>query len=120
MVRWWKYLGTKEFFEVYCKLIHTAKAGNTIHYEDIAQIMGLPLSGNYMAREVGEMLGVISTIEHFLGRPMLSAVVVRKDTGEPGDGFFELAENLGKFNPNSQQKKSSFWQQELQNVYNTW
>ena len=72
-----------------------------------------------MAREVGEMLGVISTIEHFLGRPMLSAVVVRKDTGKPGNGFFELAKSLGKFNPNSQ-RKNSFWQQELQNVYNTW
>ena len=119
MVKWWKHLGTREFFEVYCKLIHTAKARTTTHYEDIAQIMGLPLSGNYMAREVGEMLGIISTVEHFLGRPMLSVVVVRQDTGEPGNGFFELAENLGKFNPNSE-GKSSFKEQELQNVYETW
>ena len=119
MVRWWKYLGKKEFFEVYCKLIQIAKASNVVHYDDIAQTMGLPLSGNYMARQVGEMLGIISTIEHFFGRPMLSAVVVRKDTGEPGDGFFELAEELGKFNPNSQQR-NSFWRQELQDVYSTW
>ncbi len=119
MVKWWKYLGRKEFFEVYCKLIEAAKGKAVIHYENIAQIMNLPSSGNYMAREVGEMLGIISALEHFFGRPMLSAVVVRKDTGEPGDGFFELAESLGKFNPASQ-ARSSFWRQEVQDVYNTW
>jgi hypothetical protein len=49
----------------------------------------------------GQMLGLypklghISVYEHQHGRPLLSALVVRKATGRPGAGFAELASQLG-------------------------
>lgn len=114
-----KYRGKKEFYEVYCKLIETAKQEAIICYgKDIATIMNLPTQGEHMAREVGQILGEISECEHNNKRPLLSSVVVREDTKSPGEGFFKLARQLGKLEPN--QDKATFWQNELQDVYNTW
>ena len=70
-----------------------------------------------MAREVGQLLGEISEWEHNHGRPLLSAVVIRKDTGMPGEGFFSLAKQLKICQG---QNKQSLRQKELKNVYSTW
>jgi len=45
-------------------------------------------------KEIGAILGEISEFEHNNGRPLLSAVVLSK-SGEEGDGFFKLCEELG-------------------------
>jgi hypothetical protein len=45
-------------------------------------------------RFIGRMLYHIATYEQRLGRPMLTSLVV-KSSGQPGDGFFELAEEYG-------------------------
>lgn len=115
-----KYFGKKEFGNVYCKLIEVAREHKTVSYGKIAQIMGIPQSGNYMGRETGQMLGEISQFEHKHKRPLLSAVVVKSDLKIPGDGFFRLANNLGKFKGGSKQDKIEFWKQERQAVYTTW
>jgi len=73
-----------------------------------------------MANEIGHITGEINEYEHRHGRPMLSAVVVTKDTGMPGGGFFVLASSLGKFNGDSEQEKRTFLESELEEVYNTW
>lgn len=119
MVQWWKCVQRREFIEVYCTLIGVAKSESTISYQEIAKIMNLGSAGNYMAKEVGEMVGTISLTEHIFQRPLLSAVVVRRDTNEPGKGFFELAESLGVFDSNNQ-AQTDFWKQELQKVYGVW
>jgi len=41
-------------------------------------------------------LGQISVEEDAAGRGMLSALVVHKDDGRPGQGFFDLAKRLGR------------------------
>ena len=51
---------------------------------------------------------------------MLSAVVIRKDWGMPGDGFFECAKNLGYFVGNKGEEKKIFWQNEIKKVYREW
>ncbi len=112
-----KYFSTQEFLKVYYKLIRTAQKGKVVYYEDIARIMQLPARGDYMAREVGQMLGEISEWEHNQGRPMLSGVVIRKDKEIPGEGFFTLAKQLKIFKGRN---KQSLWQKELKDVYNAW
>jgi hypothetical protein len=63
-----------------------------------------------------ELLCSISTAENRAGRGMLSAVVVRGDTGLPGDGFFKLAGKLGfKY-----EDERAFWEQERAKVYVAW
>jgi hypothetical protein len=42
------------------------------------------------------LLGQISVEEDAAGRGMLSALVVHKDDGMPGQGFFDLAQRLGR------------------------
>jgi hypothetical protein len=43
-------------------------------YQDIAVILGVPIQGEHLAKDVGYLLGEISEDEVLNGRPMLSAV----------------------------------------------
>lgn len=66
-------------------------------------------------RLMGRMLYHIATYEQRLGRPMLTALVV-KASGLPGDGFFELAEQFGRDVSDNDQ----MWSQELERVREFW
>ncbi|HWP91546.1 MAG TPA: hypothetical protein VNN20_05050 [Thermodesulfobacteriota bacterium] len=59
------------------------------------------------------MLGEISTTEHNAGRPLLSAIVVRRDDNMPGNGFFELADELGY----DISDDTLFWADQLKKVF---
>jgi hypothetical protein len=111
-----KYWGNKEYALVYAELIAAAKYRGTVTYQEIAQIMGLPLSGNHMSREVGWILGEISEYELENGRPMLSAIAVGVN-GKPGQGFFEWAKKLGRL---TTEDEWAFWESECKAVYDTW
>ena len=114
-----KYRGSKEYLLVYCELIQAARYKGVTNYQAVAKIMSLPLTGNYMAKETGQMLGKISEDELKHGRPMLSVLVVGT-SGLPGAGFFALARQLGKLQDDSPAAERSFWEQEKAAVYNTW
>ena len=86
-------------------------------YQDIANIMGLPLSGNRMGSEVGHILGEISEDEVGAGRPMLSSVAVGVN-GKAGPGFYTLARELGRFSPKSDEM--AFWEHERSAAYAAW
>jgi hypothetical protein len=118
-----KYFGEPAFNGVYCKLIEKARNKQIIHYEEVAVIMGKKYEekmGHYWANETGHMLREICEYEHKHNRPMLSAIVVLKDDGIPGKGFFELARGLEKLTSVSKQDEKTFWKQELLEVYKTW
>ena len=115
-----KYRGTKRYHLVYGELIRAAQYRGLTTYQAIAQIMGLPLTGQHMGSEIGKILGEISEDELRLGRPMLSAVAVGV-TGVPGQGFYGLAEQLGKLQPHATEaEKRRFWEQERDAVYEAW
>jgi hypothetical protein len=111
-----KYRGTKEYSLVYTELIIAAKYRGTVTYQEIAKIIGLPLQGNHMGGEIGQLLGEISEDEATAGRPMLSAIAVSVD-GSLGKGFYTLARQLGKLQDEDDQ---AFWEKERQLVYDTW
>lgn len=111
-----KYRGTKEYALVYCELITAAKYRGTVTYQEIAKMMGIPLSGNYMSSLLGHILGEISEDEIANGRPMLSAIAVGIN-GLPGAGFYTLARDLGKL---SDQSDEDFWEAEKKAVYEAW
>ncbi len=114
-----KYFGSDIFDKVYCELIHAARNKQPITYgKEIAEIMGLLPSGDYMAKETGQILGEISEYEHLHNRPLLSAVVVRGDKKMPGEGFFTLARELGELE--EKMDEWTFWKRELKGVYDTW
>jgi hypothetical protein len=114
-----KYRGHKIYHLVFHELLTAARYRGLITYQEIAQLMGLPMTGNYMGHEVGFVLGEISEDEVAHGRPMLSALAVGV-SGEPGDGFYTWAEDLGRLKDDSKKAHKQFWDQERQAVYDTW
>lgn len=66
---------------------------------------------------LAQMLGEISLEEDRSGRGMLSAIVVHKyGDQEPGQGFFEFAEILGR----DISDKLKFWVNEVKAIYSYW
>lgn len=114
-----KYRGTTNYFRVYAVLVQAAERRGLVTYQEIAQIMGLPLRGSYMGSEVGNMIGVISENEVGYGRPMLSAIVVGVNN-KPGSGFFTWARELGRLKSDDPADEMPFWESEKQAVYEVW
>lgn len=114
-----KYRGTVTYHLVYCLLITAARGRGTVTYQEIAEIMGLPMRGNYMSRETGGMVGTISKDEVANGRPMLSAIVVGVG-GKPGRGFYNLAWGLSRLQGKGKEAEERFWEEEKQAVYEAW
>lgn len=69
---------------------------NYIHYQELCREcgLGLDMSKPEDRKEIGHILGVISTFEFKKSRPLLSALVVSTNF-EEGDGFFKLCVELG-------------------------
>jgi hypothetical protein len=79
---------------------------STIHFEPDAHIFH-------------ELIGQISREENLEGRGMLSVVVVHKSgdrRGQPGDGFFTLAQELGR----DTHDRLQFWALEFERVRSAW
>lgn len=114
-----KYYETPLYHLAYCEMIGAARNRGTTTYQRIAEIMGLPMKGSHMGREVGELIGAVSANEVEHNRPMLSAVVVNVQ-GILGEGFYDWAQKLGRYNPADYTDEKDFWHDELAQVYETW
>jgi hypothetical protein len=112
-----KYRGTAFYRYVYGELLLAARYRGTITYQEIAAIMGLPMTGNHMSNQVGHILGEISEDEHLAGRPLLSAIAVNV-RGEATGGFYALARDLGLVESAEPDKK--FWERQRQEIYELW
>jgi hypothetical protein len=117
-----KYRGSGEYFIVFNELIETARRRGTVTYQEMADLVGLPTTGNYMGKEVGHLVGEISEDQHDRGRPMLSAIVVEVGFDSlPGSGFFKLAADLKKYNGSDDPKQQrDFWEAEKRSVHEFW
>ena len=113
------YSGSKEYLLIYSELIRAAQHHGIVTYQELADLVGLPLQGNYMGKELGHYTGEISREESEHGRPMLSAIVVGS-SGKPGGGFFGLAKELGKLTSDDPAEQNAFWEAEKRAVYETW
>ena len=102
---------------IYRELKQLAKSEKITCYSSIAPLAGLDMTNPAHRREIGEILGEISQHEHDAGRPLLSAVVISRDTNMPGEGFFKLARDLSLF---MAEDELSFFTKELEKVYAQW
>jgi hypothetical protein len=99
---------------VYDRLKEVAQQRQLITYKELAAVVGLDWNKNYgKCRQIFSILRAICTAEVEQGHPMLSAVVVRQDTGMPGRGFFALACKLGRHQGGADY---SFWLAEREAV----
>jgi alkylated DNA nucleotide flippase Atl1 len=111
-----KYRGTQYYVRALAELVRAAEYCGVTTYQDIAVIMGLPLRGSHMGKEVGHILGEIAEDEVQSGRPMLSAVVVGVN-GKPGPGLFSLARDIGRL---TSEAEPEFWEAERLAAYKVW
>lgn len=70
-------------------LVAVAARGETITYDRLRSDLGL-------TGDVVPALRALSEAEDEAGRGLLTAVVVRDDTGRPGAGWFRLAAERGR------------------------
>jgi hypothetical protein len=104
------------------RLRQIAKSQDRTYYSDLCNEMrkkdvielephGAPLAA---------ILGQINVMEHDQDRPLLSAVVLSKDSNRPGVGFWNIATALGiRFGP-SESEREMFWLESLQACYDYW
>ncbi len=103
--------------QIYKRLVNVAQAGGYITYSDIAPLAGLDMTLQADRTEIGRILGEISTFEHNQGRPLLSVIVIHRDNNMPGEGFFQLARDLNRYQGADD---LLFFIQELQRVHQHW
>lgn len=102
---------------IYGELQRVARAQETTNYGHVAQLAGLDLDDPPQRDLLAKLLGDISTQEHRLDRPMLSAVVVSSEENMPGKGFFTLARELGLHRGRDD---LAFFVRELRRVHSAW
>ena len=101
--------------EIEAVLVECCRHKKTMTYGDVAASVN-SVRLNPRHPWLHEFLDDISREEDGQGRGMLSAVVVRKDTGFPGEGFYRLARKLGR----DVSDKTRFWRQEFDRVTANW
>ena len=99
------------------ELLRVAKIGSYINYSDVAPLAGLDMDLPHDRNEIADILDGISQAEHDAGRPLLSAVVIRRDKNKPGRGFFVLARRLGLYRGGDD---LGYWLAELRRVHDHW
>jgi hypothetical protein len=103
---------------VYDRLIAAARAGDLVFYSELAPMLGIDLDSPHFGALVGRVLGRISEDEVSDGRPMLSAIVVSKDTMLPGHGFYDLGQQLRRVRDG--EDEMAFAVRQIREVHQYW
>lgn len=91
------------------------KTDPTVNYQKLSDDCKLGLvmtEGQHIRNKIGEILGEISEFEDRNGRPLLSALVIRLNDGEEGNGFYKMAANLGYGDGNWKKLKEDMFEYE--------
>ncbi|MEP6987705.1 MAG: hypothetical protein ABI970_19035 [Chloroflexota bacterium] len=98
-------------------MVETARQGQLITYSELcAQLKTAYL--HYHSPQIVRLLDEIGMAEREAGRPILPAVVVGKQSGIPGAGYFRLA-GEGHDNDNAFDPEVN-WEADLQAVFDYW
>ena len=106
--------GTERIYE---ELRRVARSEDVTYYSCVAPLVGLDMDLLEDRNRIANILDRISTTEHQAGRPLLSAVVIRKDKNMPGRGFFNLARRLRLHDANND---FQYWFREIRSVHTYW
>ena len=77
-------------------LADVARQAETITYGQLVERVDDGLSAHLLREDMAKVLRRISVASDDEGRGLLTAIVVRDDTGRPGTGWFTLAESRGR------------------------
>jgi hypothetical protein len=117
----------------YPLIVERAKAGETIFYGELPCFNVLrDRFADGVRKVIGFIVGACSEYETANDRPPISAIVITKDTGEPGEGFYGLSlipPNLSMDMWELQHRtpteavaneREKFWLEQLKKVFNHW
>jgi hypothetical protein len=96
--------------DIRAKLIEIASKGQTINYLDIGA--GRAMIGRYLLR--------IAREEGKARRPPLTSVVVRKNTGKPGDGFLDAMRHPDVMYARPGETEQQVWERGLSETHAYW
>jgi len=98
-------------------LVQVARQKGIKTYTEVGNWVGLDMSWEPARIQIAQLLDMINENEINEERPMISALVVHKEDGRPGVGFFQCARGLGKFAGNDE---DGFWANEVKAVHEYW
>lgn len=102
-------------------LIQVAKLRGTITYSDLARRIGMSTVGNNFGRQMGMLLGAAFFRDYLLNQPIHASLVVRKDGGTPGIGYYNCAISFDLIrSENTATLREAFWQSQVNRVYDFW
>ena len=100
------------------KALHqVARDRSLTFYSDVARLLGIDTSNEHFAVHVGRILDEMNRQEFANGRPLLSALVVSKETMQPGYGYYKCARDLRRY---TSKDDDAMWIAELNAVYDYW
>ena len=105
---------------LYEKLQNVARQRQLISYSEAGSIVGLNMKRPPDRVILANLLNEICAYEVELKRPMLAAIVVRKNSKRPGPGFYKLARELGKLQSEEPSNEQNFLKSEQEQVYKNW
>ncbi len=98
-------------------MVETARRGQLITYSELCASLKTAYL-HYHSPQIVKLLDEIGFAEREAGRPILPAVVVGKQSGIPGAGYFRIA-GEGHESDNSFDPKVN-WEADLQAVFDYW
>ena len=94
-----------------------ASRAEKVTYGEMAALVGLDMRRPPDRTALGRLLQAVCKTESASGRPLLGSVVVRKDTGMPGESYFKVARQLRS---DGSADDREFHRVELARVYEQW
>lgn len=95
-------------------VIETARARQLITYSELTGMLQTAYV-HYHSHVLTRLLIDIGSEEVAAGRPILPALVIAKQTGRPGPGYFKLAPGETRIDDPIRE-----WENEVQRVYEYW
>jgi hypothetical protein len=100
--------------EIHAILVEVAKAGQTITYSELTSMLQTAYV-HYHSQVLVQLLTDIGRDEHLAGRPVLPALVVTKQTGMPGGGYFRFGPADDEMND-----PAAAWAEDVKQVHTYW
>lgn len=98
-------------------MVETARHGQLITYSELCATLKTAYL-HFRSPALVRLLVEIGTEEVKAGRPVLPAVVVSKQSGMPGGGYFKITGENGEVEGSADPK--AMWEADLKRVYEHW
>jgi hypothetical protein len=102
---------------MYDRLAEIAQRRGYTTYADVAPLVGLDMEIDADRNQMSILLEEIARFEEGQHRPLLTAVVIHRQDNIPGEGFFKIAKEFGRFDGGD---KLRFWIDALNEVHDCW